>query len=441
MAAKADKFQAPRGTNDILPEQQVQWQRFYQVAQKLATRFSYGRIDTPTLEHSELFRRGVGEGTDIVTKEMYQFIDQGGVSLTLRPEGTAAVCRAYIEHGMYNQLQPVRLYYTGPMYRHERPQSGRYRQFHQFGVEAIGNASPEVDAEVIELAWVFLQKLGIKDVTLRINSIGDAADQEAYSQALLNYYLQHVSDLTEVERERLKRAPLRMLDAKQGKAKELANNAPHSLDYIKGEAQQHFATLLQLLGQLKDVLEGFEYVVDYTLVRGLDYYNRTVFEIEPRGAHGQTTLIGGGRYDPLIEMLYGPSTPGVGFAAGAERIIQTMQQLSGNAQQELTTTRLHTVIVMTENTLLPNAYRLAAQLRANGVHVIIAPYRSLKAQFKYADRTGAASVILLGREELEREVVNIKPLYGLTGNARQMEVAVVDIQTIASLVTKYANAV
>ncbi|MDP6668020.1 MAG: histidine--tRNA ligase, partial [Dehalococcoidia bacterium] len=269
-------FKRPRGTADILPEDQPYWSHVYASARRVAAQFGYNRIDTPTFEDTSLFRRGVGDYTDIVQKEMYSFEDHGGDSITLRPEGTASVCRAYIENGLHNGPQPVRLYYMAPMFRYERPQAGRFRQHNQFGVEAIGDQSPEVDAEIIELGWRYLAELGITDVTLRLNSLGDPEGRADYINDLDKYFLGFADQLPKVDRDRLERAPLRVLDSKARETQILADNAPRSVDYIGGEAKKHWDALLVLLEGMKLVYPEFSFAIDHRLVRGLDYYNRTV---------------------------------------------------------------------------------------------------------------------------------------------------------------------
>ena len=334
--AEQRNYRAPRGVADILPDDQSLWNAVKHTAINTARQFGYQQIDTPIFENTGLFRRGVGNETDIVQKEMYSFDDLGGESLTLRPEGTAPVCRSYIEHGMHNLPQPVRLFYIAPMFRYDRPQAGRYRQHHQFGCEAIGDPSPIVDAEIIEIGLRYITALGLSDVTVRINSIGDPDTRTTYVDNLRNHYANYASDLPKVDRDRLERAPLRLLDSKEPATQKLSADAPKSLDYLSNEAQNHWENLLTLLDGLKTAYPKFNYHIDHTLVRGLDYYNRTVFEFEPSTEGSQTSLFGGGRYDPLIGILGGNPTPGVGFGSGIERIILEVQrQESLNVEESL----------------------------------------------------------------------------------------------------------
>jgi histidyl-tRNA synthetase len=424
-------FKRPRGTADILPDDQPYWGKVYDTARKVAHQFGYRRIDTPTFEDTNLFERGVGNETDIVQKEMYSFEDHGGDMITLRPEGTASVCRAYIENGLHNQPQPVRLYYAAAMYRYERPQAGRVRQFHQFGVEAIGDPSPEVDAEVIELGWKYIADLGIKNVTLRINSLGDAEGRADYINDLDKYFLGVVDQLPKVDQDRLKRAPLRVLDSKARETQAIANAAPKSVDYITGEAKEHWEALLVLLDNLKQAYPDFSYTVDHRLVRGLDYYNRTVFEFEPAESGSQGTLIAGGRYDPLMGILGGQETPGIGFAGGLERLILELKK------QELpvNSTKGPDVVVVTLGDARAAGAALASGLRATEVSTVLAPKRSMKAQMRYANQQNASNVVILGDREVENGVASVKSL-GEGGG--QSEVAL-DAASIAEHVRSNGN--
>ncbi|MDA1278558.1 MAG: histidine--tRNA ligase [Chloroflexi bacterium] len=399
-------FKRPRGTADILPEDQPHWSHVYSAARKVAQQFGYQRIDTPAFEDTSLFQRGVGDETDIVQKEMYSFEDHGGDSITLRPEGTASVCRAYIENGLHNGPQPVRVFYLAPMFRYERPQAGRVRQHHQFGVEAIGDESAEVDAEIIELGWKYIAALGIKNVTLRLNTLGDPEGRADYINDLDRYFTEHADQLPVVDRNRLERAPLRVLDSKAPETQALADAAPKSVDYVGGESKDHWETLLGLLDNLKSIYPEFSYRIDHRLVRGLDYYNRTVFEYEPLDAGGQGTLLAGGRYDPLIGILGGVDTPGIGFGSGIERMILEMKK------QELVVKGSNgpDVVVVALGDVGTAAARLAMGLRASDISTILAPKRSMKAQMRYANNLGAANVVILGDREIEQGVVSIKSL-------------------------------
>ncbi len=400
-------LKSPRGTVDILPHNRLAWDKFYTVARATSYLFAYNEIDTPIFEDTYLFSRGIGDHTDIVMKEMYTFPDHGGDLLTLRPEGTAGVCRAYIEHGMHNLPQPLRLFYLGTMYRYERPQAGRLREFRQFGAELIGDHSPAADCEIIEMAWKFLANLGIKDIVVQVNSIGDTEDRNRYNEVLREYYTQHINKLSEKEVERLKRSPLRLLDAKQGAAHALAKDAPKPLNFLGKKASEHFDQLLAMLEDIKAVYEGFEFSISDNLVRGLDYYNRTVFEILPKNYSGQqSTLIGGGRYDPLIESIGGKPTPAVGFAAGADRIVLTLKERFKNLYPDIPPISADIVVVFTDATLQIKAYSLASRLREKGVSAICAPKRaSLKAQMRYANQVKAKHTIIVKSQHIGATVI------------------------------------
>ncbi len=401
-------FKKPRGTQDILPSDQAYWNYVRRTARAVAADFGYERIDTPIIESTHLFQRGVGDETDIVQKEMYTFEDLGGDSLTLRPEGTAAVCRAYIESGMQNLPQPVRQFYLAPMFRYERPQAGRLRQHNQFGAEAIGDGSASVDAELIELGFAYISRLGISDFTLRINSIADPAERVTYLGELRNYFSKYESDLPGVDRARLERAPLRVLDSKERATQRLADEAPRSVDHLEGESRDHWEQLLGLLDGLKQIYPSFDYVVDHRLVRGLDYYNRTVFEFEPKDAGGQGTMLAGGRYDPLIEILGGQPTPGIGFGSGIERIILELKE------QEIPLPERESLdaVIVSVGDARSAAARLASELRSKRISAILAPNRSFKAQMRYANQVQAANALILGERELESGTVAVKPMQG-----------------------------
>jgi histidyl-tRNA synthetase len=416
-------FKRPRGTADILPEDQPYWSHVYSTARRVANQFGYHRIDTPTFEDTNLFQRGVGDETDIVQKEMYSFEDHGGDGITLRPEGTASVCRAYIENGLHNGPQPVRMYYAAAMFRYERPQAGRFRQHHQFGCEAIGDQSPKVDAEMIELGWKYIADLGIKNVTLRLNSLGDPEGRADYLKDLEKYFRGVADQLPKLDRARLDRAPLRVLDSKARETQALADAAPKSVDYIKGEAKEHWDELLSLLDNLKEVYPDFSYKVDHRLVRGLDYYNRTVFEYEPLDAGGQGTLLAGGRYDPLIGILGGQETPAIGFGSGIERMILELKK----QEAEVDGTVGPDIVVVTLGHAASAGAKLATALRAANVSTILAPSRSMKAQMRYANQQNASNVVILGDREVESGVASVKSL-GEGGD--QAEVAL-DAQSIA----------
>ena len=424
-------FKRPRGTADILPDDQPYWSHVYSTAHKVANQFGYRRIDTPTFEDTNLFQRGVGDETDIVQKEMYSFEDHGGDGITLRPEGTASVCRAYIENGLHNSPQPVRMFYMSPMFRYERPQAGRFRQHHQFGCEAIGDQSPKVDAEIIELGWKYIADLGIKNVTLRLNSLGDLEGRTAYLSDLENYFSGVADQLPKLDRARLDRAPLRVLDSKAKETQTLADAAPKSVDYINGEAKEHWDELLSLLDNLKEVYPDFSYKVDHRLVRGLDYYNRTVFEYEPLDAGGQGTLLAGGRYDPLISILGGQETPAIGFGSGIERMILELKK----QEAKIAPSAGPDIVVVTLGDAASAGAKLATALRAANVSTVLAPSRSMKAQMRYANQQNASNVVIIGDREVENGVASVK---NLSESGAQSEVSL-DVTSIAEHVRATGN--
>jgi histidyl-tRNA synthetase len=424
-------FKRPRGTADILPDDQPYWSHVYSTAHKVANQFGYRRIDTPTFEDTNLFQRGVGDETDIVQKEMYSFEDHGGDGITLRPEGTASVCRAYIENGLHNSPQPVRMFYMSPMFRYERPQAGRFRQHHQFGCEAIGDQSPKVDAEIIELGWKYIADLGIKNVTLRLNSLGDPEGRTTYLSDLENYFRGVADQLPKLDRARLDRAPLRVLDSKAKETQILADAAPKSVDYINGEAKEHWDELLSLLDNLKEVYPDFSYKVDHRLVRGLDYYNRTVFEYEPLDAGGQGTLLAGGRYDPLISILGGQETPAIGFGSGIERMILELKK----QEAKIAPSAGPDIVVVTLGDAASAGAKLATALRAANVSTVLAPSRSMKAQMRYANQQNASNVVIIGDREVENGVASVK---NLSESGAQSEVSL-DVTSIAEHVRATGN--
>ena len=397
------RYQAPRGTQDILPEEQSYWDYVRETAARLARLFGYGRIDTPIFEPAALFVRTTGEATDIVQKEMYLFQDRGGQELALRPEGTAPVCRAYLEHGLHNRPQPVRLWYIAPIFRYDRPQAGRYRQHHQFGAEAIGDASPLLDAEVIELLWRLYQELGLSGLTLNLNSIGDRACRPRYLEALREYYRPRLDEVCEDCRGRFQRNPLRLLDCKQPQCQPVIAGAPAITDYLCQPCAEHFAALRSYLEAL-----GIPYELNPRLVRGLDYYTRTVFEVYPPEEGAQSALGGGGRYDGLIEELGGPPTPAVGFGTGLERIILNLKRqevpLPGSPGLEV-------YVAWQTPAARTAALRLASQLRREGVAALVASGdRSLKSQMRQADALGARYAVIIGQRELDAGTVTLRRL-------------------------------
>jgi histidyl-tRNA synthetase len=424
-------FKRPRGTADILPQDQSYWSHVYAAGRKISGQFGYRRIDTPAFEDTSLFQRGVGDATDIVQKEMYSFLDQGDNPLTLRPEGTASVCRAYIENGFQSDPQPVRMFYMAPMFRYERPQAGRVRQHHQFGVEAIGDPNPEIDAEVIELGWKYIAELGITGVKLRLNNLGDPEGRADYISDLDKYFTERIDQLPKLDRDRLQRAPLRVLDSKAKETQELADDAPKSVEYIGGETKEHWEALLVLLDNLKTVYLDFSYNIDHRLVRGLDYYNRTVFEYEPSDAGSQGTLLAGGRYDPLIGILGGQETPGIGFGSGIERMILEMKK----QEVPIAQSKGPDVVVVALGDAGVTAAGLATALRAADISTVLAPKRSMKAQMRYANNQNAANVVILGDREVESGVASVK---SLAEGGAQAEVSL-DAASIAEHVRSTGN--
>ena len=404
-------FQAPRGTTDILPPKQGYWRFLEARAHETAARFGYERIDTPIFEDARLFVRGIGELTDIVEKETYTFEDRGGDLLTLRPEGTAPVCRAYLEHGLHNRPQPVRLYYLCPVFRYERPQSGRYRQHHQFGIEVFGDGDASVDAEVIEVGWRYLESLGLRELSLVINTIGDPECRPGYVRTLQAYYRPHVEEMCPDCRRRLDQNPLRLLDCKQDSCQPFISNAPHSADYLCEDCRRHWTELLRYLPEI-----GLPVQTDHRLVRGFDYYTRTVFEITPPVGGRQSTLLGGGRYDGLMEELGGRPTPGIGFGMGIERTIATLDQQGLEAPQHQDTRLL---VAHLGDAAKLEAMKLTSELRQAGKSAVLAPTgRGLRSQLRYATSIGATHAVILGDDELARGAVVLRDL----GKSEQREI-------------------
>ena len=396
------QFQAPRGTTDVLPQDEAYWSFVRATAEEVATRFGYHRIDTPVFEDAALFERGVGSTTDIVEKETYTFEDRGGDRLTLRAEGTAPVCRAYLQHGMQNMTQPVRLFYICPVFRYERPQSGRYRQHTQFGIEVIGEPDASVDAEVIEVGWRFLEQVGLSDLSLTINSIGDAECRPGYIDRLRSYYNSHRDSLCEDCERRIDRNALRLLDCKNDQCQPLIDEAPASADHLCANCESHWDDLRRYLQET-----GIDYQTDHRLVRGLDYYTRTVFEIAPPEEGRMVTIVGGGRYDGLIEQLGGRPTPGIGYGMGLERVIQNVKnqqvQLDGDA-------RTRVMVVHLGDAAKAAGVRIASELRSAGVAATLAPPRGLRAQLRYASNSGATHALIIGDDELASGVAALRDL-------------------------------
>lgn len=379
------------------------WTKLVQEAAQLAAQRGYSPLVTPVIEPTELFTHGVGEGTDVVDKEMYTFKDRSDRSLTLRPEATASAVRAYFEGGLTQGPQPARLWYEGPMFRYDRPQKGRYRSFRQFGVEAIGDDAPGLDVEVIELSGAWLRACGLDDFSLEVNSIGDFRCRPAYRKALQDYYRPHLAELCEDDRRRFETNPLRLLDCKNPKCVPLQAEAPRTIDHLCEECAEHHGTVLGLLDAL-----GIAHNVNHRLVRGLDYYTRTAFEFWDPGHLGQQNALGGGgRYDGLAETLGFPATPGVGFAMGEDRVVLALQE-GGRAAAE---TLPQVSIVPAAEASEAAAMKLAARLREAHIRVVVQHgRRSLKAQMRQAQKLGVGAVLILGEDEMASGRVAVRDM-------------------------------
>ena len=391
----------PKGTKDVLPQESYKWQYVEGVARKIAKDFNLKEIRTPVFEHTELFLRGVGDTTDIVNKEMYTFKDKGDRSITLKPEGTAGVARSYIENGLSNSPMPVKMFYIIPAFRYERPQAGRLREFHQFGIEVYGSPSPDTDAEVISAAALFLDRLGIKKVKLNINSIGCKTCRAQYNAALKEYLFPHLNEMCATCRERFDKNPLRILDCKEEGCKKVTAGAPRMLDYLCDDCASHFKNVQQYL-----TAGGIEYSIDPNIVRGLDYYTKTVFEFVSEDIGAQGTVCGGGRYDGLIEELGGNATPAVGFAVGLERLLLLMENTGAYFPAD---EGPDVFFAGMDEASRAKAFSFACTVRANGGSAECDHMgRSLKAQFKYADKIGAKFVVVLGESEMASGVCSAK---------------------------------
>jgi histidyl-tRNA synthetase len=395
------KLQAIRGMEDVLPDASPLWERLEEACHAIFRQYGYRNIRTPLVEPTALFVRGIGEATDIVEKEMYVFEDRNGESLALRPEATAGIVRAAIEHNfLYNG--PMRVWTSGPMFRYERPQKGRQRQFHQFDVEALGFEGPDVDAEQIVMLGRLWKALGIEGCELHVNSIGDAADRKAYREKLIAYFERHADALDEDARRRLHLNPLRLLDSKHPPLMKAIEGAPKLLDHIGDAAAKHFEALKGLLD-----VAGLKYTVNPRLVRGLDYYNRSVFEWITPNIGAQSTIAGGGRYDALFEQLGGKPTPACGFGMGMERVILTMQACGVAAGSEV-----DVFVVHSGDAAQVEAWRLAEQWRDAGRRVVLGAGGSFKSQMKKADASGARFAVIIGDDEVAAGSVTLKPLRG-----------------------------
>ena len=395
-----ETIQSIKGTKDILPDQSHGWQALKVVIRSTMNNYGYKEIRTPAFERTELFSRGVGEETDIVSKEMYSWTDQGGEKLTLKPDLTAPVVRAFIQHNLREQSPINKLYYIDTLFRRERPQKGRYRQFHQFGIEAFGSENPEIDAEVIALSLAVLNNLGLEGLTLKLNSIGSPECRTLYRQAIRSYLKPYLNDLSEISQRRFDKNPLRILDTKIPHEIEILNDIPNVSDSWTPEDKAHFEELKSLLDAM-----DIQYSLAPRLVRGLDYYTRTTFEITSSALGAQDALCGGGRYDGLVKTLGGKTTPGIGFAAGMERILLAM----GNFDSNINNTQLY--IVGLGDAVRPVVVKLAEDLRQNNIRTNFDPLRrSLKAQMREANKADARYAILIGDQELESGEVELKDL-------------------------------
>ena len=406
----------PKGTKDVLPNQSYKWQFVEDTARGVAKDFNIKEMRTPVFEHTELFMRGVGETTDVVNKEMYTFEDKGGRSITLKPEGTAGVARSFIENGLGNLPLPLKAFYITPCYRYERPQAGRLREFHQFGIEVFGSSEADADAEVIFCASTLLNRLGIKDTRLEINSIGCKDCRTKYNEALKNYFRPHLKEMCKTCEERFEKNPLRMIDCKEEGCKKITAGAPKIIDYLCPDCRAHFEKVQKLLTAL-----GVEFTVNPNIVRGLDYYTRTVFEFVSTSIGAQGTVCGGGRYDGLIEQLGGGKVPAIGFGAGLERLLLLMENTCVKLPEEPVP---ELYLAGMDELTRTKAFELVNGLRVNGVCAECDKMaRSVKAQFKYADKLGAKFVGVVGESEMQSGKLNLKRM----ADGQVFEVAFADI--------------
>ena len=407
------KLQKPKGTQDILPVDSAKWQYVENVARETFKKYNYGEIRTPMFEHYEVISRSVGDTTDIVTKEMYDFHDKGDRHITLRPEGTAPVVRSYVENKLFapEVQKPVKVYYIGSMFRYERPQAGRLREFHQLGVECFGSKNPATDVETIAMAYQLFNTLGIKDVTLHLNSLGNTESRLAYRQALIDYLIPMRDTLSKDSQRRLDENPLRVLDSKEKEDKVAVENAPSILDYLDEESQAHFDEVRTMLDSL-----NIPYVIDTNMVRGLDYYNHTIFEFITTVDKSELTICAGGRYDSLVEYFGGPETAGFGFGLGLERLLLVLDKQGIELPVE---ENLDVYIAVLGSGANGKALELVQAIRYQGFKAE-RDYlgRKIKAQFKSADTFKAKTVITLGESEVESGQVNVK------NNATREEVTV-----------------
>ncbi len=400
-------IKAPKGTMDVVPDQSYKWQYIENKIREITKEFAISEIRTPVFESTELFQRGVGDTTDVVEKEMYTFDDKGDRSITLRPEGTAGAVRLFIEHGLFNNPLPIKTYYLTSCYRYEKPQAGRLREFHQFGVEYFGTQNPSADAEMMQIALMLYERLGLTGLTLNINSIGCPKCRKEYNEKLKAYLKNHYNELCDTCKNRFERNPMRILDCKSPDCKEIAKGAPLLIDNICDECSTHF-------GEVKKYLEsaGISFEIDPYIVRGLDYYTKTVFEITAKNKNSNNTICGGGRYDGLVEELGGNPTPACGFALGMERLLLTMEE-QGIEIQNNDNVKLYIGNIGEESKFF--AYSLSSKLRSLGISSEIDHAgRSVKAQLKYANKINAEYTIVVGDDEIKNGSVKLKNM--ATGN-------------------------
>ncbi len=395
-------IQAPKGTKDVLPADSHKWHYIEKTIRELCALYGAHELRTPIIEHTELFLRGVGDTTDIVQKEMYTFDDKGGRSITLKPEGTAGMVRAFIENRLFNEPMPQKLYYlNSPTFRYEKPQAGRLREHHQFGIEMVGSFAPETDAEVILLALTLFKKLGVNDLMLHINSIGCPECRKDYNIALREYLSRYIGDMCETCRSRFEKNPMRIIDCKEERCKQIVKNAPRTIDYLCDSCRTHFEGVKACLDAV-----GANYVIDPDIVRGLDYYTGTVFEVISNRIGAQGAVCAGGRYNGLIEELGGQALPAVGFGLGMERLLAVME---ANEAAFPTEERLTVYFAAFGDAARKKAFALTQELREKGVSAEFDHMdRSFKAQFKYANKLDAKYTVAIGDEELERNLVKVK---------------------------------
>jgi histidyl-tRNA synthetase len=396
-------IQRQKGTQDIIPGTVERWQVLEEQIRKICFEYGYKEIRTPIFEATELFQRGVGETTDIVNKEMYTFLDKGNRSITLRPEGTASVCRAYTENKLYALQQPVKMYYLGPMFRYENTQAGRFRQFHQFGAEVLGGEDPLVDAEIIHLVWEFFRRIGLRGLEVQINSVGCPTCRAEHRTRLQEFLRERRTDLCSDCQNRFTKNPMRILDCKNKSCQMLTENAPTTLDTLCGDCAEHFAKVKEYLK-----ISGITYRINPKMVRGLDYYQKTAFEVTAEGIGAQSAICGGGRYDGLVQEIGGPATPGIGFAMGLERILSVMEKQNVEMMPEV---EAPVVIAALGEAARQEGFRLLGDLRQAGLPAVMDLLgKGLKGQLKYADREQARYVLILGDDELSRKMVIVRDM-------------------------------